>query len=83
MTKERKDEILNSNTYIEEEYTGSKTGKSLLMSSAFGKCEVINRKEVKDQKEDNECFEECDNIKESKYKFYVDTEAFEYYACLK
>ena len=68
--------------YSERPYT-SKKGFPCVESSVFGRCKILNRAELKDEMESNECFEKCSKIKESKYNFYVDTEIFTYYACLK
>lgn len=70
------------NKYSERNYI-SKKGFNCVESSAFGKCKIITKQEAKEEMEGNECFEKCDNIPESKYKFYVDTEIFKYYAVLK
>lgn len=83
MNKERAREIMNSKIYIEECFIGNKTKKDLLISSIFGKCEVITKEEVIEQFDNNECFNNCDNVSESKYKFFYDYETNEYFALLK
>jgi hypothetical protein len=72
---------MNKN-YTEREYI-SKKGINCLESSVFGRCKIISKQEVKEELEGNECFAKCDNIPESKYKFYVDEEIVKYYATLK
>ena len=66
----------------EVEYV-SATGKEYLDSSAFGRCEIITKEDAREELEDNECFYECDRIKSSKYKYYVDEEIMTWYAVRK
>ena len=69
---------------VKEEYFEiiSKSGK-YVGNPYFGKCKIITKAEAKEEIEGNECFSKCDNIPESKYKFYVDIETSEYFAVLK
>lgn len=68
--------------YTERTYT-SKKGLSCLESSVYGRCEVITKEELKDLLDDNEELYPCENIRASKYKFYVDMEIARHYAVLK
>lgn len=68
--------------YNEKEYMNKK-GFPWVESSIFGKCKVISKQRVREELSGNECFCMCDNIPDSKYNFYVDTETFGYFACKK